>query len=155
MSEKMRFIRKNGKVIPIGPKKNGENNSKPRKRKVSNAEKSSFHSGKAIRHVSKMNKSIKKGKARTNVFGLIGAIGGALIMRKKSKTIGAIAGLLGGGILGTNTGKHGKNTRKHAEAAVNSHKKASKYYRKTKNKDEFGDGESRRAYRRGLSGSSV
>jgi uncharacterized protein YcfJ len=81
MSEKVKFIRKNGKLIPIKEKKDGNVD----KRHVSNKE--------LLKSAERM-----KPKAKNQKIGaLAGGVAGTLIGLKKGTLIeGAIGGLLGG-----------------------------------------------------------
>ncbi len=150
---KMKFIRKNGKIIPIGPKKEGQGKSR---HKATNAEKGSLHTGLSQYHSGKSREHKKKNFKRSMAFGALGALAGAAIgSRFKLGMISSVAGFAAGSLAGTNTGKHGKLARYHSKKSSDHTKKFNKYWDKTKNKDSFGEGNARRAHQRGLSGSSV
>lgn len=120
MAEKMKFIRKNGRIIPIGTKKNKE----PTKRTSFNKETGLSKNAK-LKSVSGRNTEIKKQSKRMHnadtrlkksqnkslKLGLIGAGLGA-IAGSKVKGLGAVAGgmlgLLTGGIA---SGQHKKQKR--------------------------------------------
>jgi len=151
--DKLTFIRKNGKLIPI-KKKDGQGPSgKGSGKKVNHAAKGSYHEGKSDYHSSKAKKYRKKTAGRQFGMGAIGAIAGLVVGgRFKQKLLGGVLGLAAGSVVGINTGTKTKKANKHTAKSFEHLQKFNTHWDKEKNKDAFGDGSSRRSYQRGRKG---
>jgi hypothetical protein len=146
MSEQknVRFIRKNGKVIPI--KENSKGGSQESKIvKHSKYQARSDHHSYAAKD--KLKKSVKFGLGAGVATGLATGIK----MRGRG---GLVAGYLtgiaatGAGVMaGETLTKRSKKYKHHMSESKKYDKKASQMYRKIQNKDAIGDGYARRAYK--------
>ncbi len=124
MSEKMRFIRKNGRVIPVGGKK--------KKKEVKHS--GEYHKKQAFKMFDKSDvahgKAYKE-KRQNTMFGMLGGIGlGALASIKASRKTGLRSMALGG-IAGMFTGgQFGKVNQKEKTKSDMYQKKSDEHYSK-------------------------
>ena len=138
--DKPKFIRKNGRIIPVGVDKKGKD-KKPSNKKSKpkgdsyNAQKSSYYGGKMMASANQANKHGKREGEIGRMFTLGGAASGALIGKKgkrgKAAALGALAGLVGG-YFGSRGAAEKKN--KYKNKAIKNRDKSKSYYDKLKNK---------------------
>lgn len=155
---KPKFIRKNGRIIPIGVDKKGKD-KKPSNKKSKpkgdsyNAQKSSYYEGKAMSSMAKASK-MRNDQGRRAGWGMsLGAIGGAVFGKSGSKGKAGMLGGIIGAVAGGMTSKYSrKDIKKQTEKATSESIKSKGYRDMIKNKDTLGDGSSRRSFQRGLMG---
>ena len=120
--DKPRFIRKNGKVIPIGGKKKDFAGAKKSARKVLRAEKTELDTS------AKLEKRQTAFRAAGVVAGV--SLGGALGSIKKAGPLGALAGILAGAGVGNLVGSRTKKSKALSKKVKSSRAKQLKYMRK-------------------------
>lgn len=154
--EKVKFIRKNGRVIPIKSKGSGTDNNRHKqgfgKRK---GQKDNFFKGESEKNTSvikanaafdRSTKRIRK-KEKFSIMGAVtGAITGAALFRNKGKAA-LIGGLLGGiGLTSSKETTASKNLRSNARSKFIKHSKKARSLGATN--DDFSDSQNQKAGRR-------
>lgn len=153
---KIKFIRKNGRVIPIkakgsSPDSKSSKRKAPKKSKDS-AARVSFDQGRAERLISKGRG--KKTKTFAKKFGVVASTSlvGSLFGGKKGAAIGAIAGLFASRNVKSKTVGGNKSKFNKGQRLLKSADKREAGFNRRGQGDSFGDGSSRRAFQRGLAG---